>query len=106
MLFDCLRQTKDGIELRLICAPSSRRVGIHNVVEDGHGGKALKISVSAPPEDGKANKSVIELLAKAWKLPKSRISILRGEAQKHKTILLSGEAPELMKKLGDWWRDE
>lgn len=44
----------------------------------------FKIWVTEPPEKGKANKQVIELLAKHFKIPKSHISIKAGTTSKEK----------------------
>jgi len=46
----------------------------------------LKIKVSAPAVDGKANKAVIELLATYFKIRKSAISIVKGEKGRDKII--------------------
>jgi uncharacterized protein len=48
--------------------------------------KILLIKVTAPPEDGKANKSVIELLRKHCKVSKASFKIIKGEKSRHKTI--------------------
>jgi uncharacterized protein (TIGR00251 family) len=45
-----------------------------------------KVKVQAPPEDGKANKAVIQLLAKHFKVPKNRIQIIAGEKSPQKII--------------------
>ena len=45
-----------------------------------------EVKVSVPPEKGKANKKVIELLSKHFKIPKSKISIVSGELFKEKVI--------------------
>lgn len=50
-------------------------------IEDG-----VRVWVTAPPEDGKANKAVIALLAKALGLPKSALAVARGEASRDKVI--------------------
>jgi uncharacterized protein (TIGR00251 family) len=46
----------------------------------------LKIKVQAPPEDGKANKAVIKLLAQHFKIPKNRVKIIAGEKSHQKII--------------------
>ncbi|MDR0417882.1 MAG: DUF167 domain-containing protein [Puniceicoccales bacterium] len=46
----------------------------------------LKVKVQTPPEDGKANKAVIQLLAKYFKVPKNRIRIIAGEKSSQKII--------------------
>jgi uncharacterized protein len=60
---------------------------------DGLGGAhdgALKVSVSAAPEKGKANKAVLSLLAKSLGIRKSALSILSGETSSRKKVMASG----------------
>jgi uncharacterized protein (TIGR00251 family) len=45
-----------------------------------------KIKVQTPPEDGKANRVLIQLLAKHFQLPKNRIKIITGEKSHQKII--------------------
>ena len=47
---------------------------------------ALKASVTAPPEDGKANDAVIALLSQEWRLPKSAFAVIKGAATRDKTL--------------------
>lgn len=46
----------------------------------------FEVRVSVPPEKGKANQKVIELIAKHVKVPKSRIKIISGELYKEKIL--------------------
>lgn len=48
----------------------------------------LKVYVHAPPEKGEANKEVIELLSAFFKLPKSKIILVKGQTSRIKTFLL------------------
>lgn len=52
----------------------------------GDNGPYVKLRVTAVPEDGKANKAVVKLLAKAWGVPKSALSIVIGETSRDKVI--------------------
>ena len=54
----------------------------------------LKVCVTQSPEKGKANKAVIELLAKSLKLRKSQIELLSGETSHQKRFLIRGITPE------------
>lgn len=58
----------------------------------GWHGEALKIAVTAVPERGKANAAVQELLADTLRLPKSAITLLRGDTQSQKLFEISGLA--------------
>lgn len=48
----------------------------------------VKVKITAPPVDGKANKCLIEYLSKLFKVPKTSFEILRGETSKEKTLLI------------------
>ena len=63
-------------------ASQTKVVGIH--------GDALKISVTAPPVEGKANAALIKFLAKLLGIPKSAITIQSGEQGRTKRFLLRG----------------
>lgn len=59
----------------------------------GWRGDALKISITAAPEKGKANKAVIKLLAAQLDIPAASISIKRGQTSPDKTIEILGLSP-------------
>ena len=56
----------------------------------GREGEAVKIKVTAPPVDGKANKAVIELLSKQLNISKKDIQIISGEKSRNKRIRVYG----------------
>ncbi len=55
-------------------------------IEDGQ----LRVRVTVVPEDGKANKAVIALLAKALGVSKSSLEIVRGETARDKLVRIKG----------------
>lgn len=71
-----------GITLNIKVIPNSSRNEL--VKED----ERIRLKITAPPVDNKANKFVIEYLAKYFKIPKSSIQILRGNTSREKTLLL------------------
>lgn len=71
------------IDARII--PKSSR---NEVVSEESG--LVKIKVTSPPVDGKANKAVVDLLAKQLKVPKKDIQIVSGEKSRNKKIRISG----------------
>lgn len=93
--------TADGVRLRLKVRPQARRAGIDGVVPD-RDGEALSVSVTAAPEDGKANAAVIALLASALEVTKSAISVTQGAAARRKTIHVAGDAVALAATLESW----
>ncbi len=67
----------------------------------GYRGEALVVRVTAAPEGGKANEAIIETLAKALGVAKSRITIVRGMTSRQKTAEVEGlDAPEIRERLG------
>lgn len=59
--------------------PNSRKESVL-VLEDG----SLKVSVNAPPVDGKANRRVVELLAEHFGVAKSKVELVSGASAKKK----------------------
>lgn len=47
---------------------------------------AVQVAVTSPPHDGKANRHVLKLVAKALGVPQSAVTIVRGSAGKHKVL--------------------
>ncbi len=78
-------QTSEGLLINVRAQPRSSRAGL-----DGLIGDALKVRIRSAPVDGKANKELIETLADAFNLPKSRVVFKSGETSKTKRILLVG----------------
>ncbi len=62
------------------------RGGERILIEETPEGPRARIWVSAPPEDGKANTAVCRLVAKALGLPKSAVSVLRGDTSREKLL--------------------
>ena len=78
-------ETPEGVVLNVRAQPRSSKAGL-----DGLIGDAVKVRVRSAPVDGKANKELVETIADAFGLPKSRVSFKSGETSKTKRILLSG----------------
>ena len=60
----------------------------------GRLGEALKIRVAAPPEGGKANREILELLAERLGLPAASVTLVSGAASPAKVIELRGLTAE------------
>jgi uncharacterized protein YggU (UPF0235/DUF167 family) len=65
----------------------------------------LKAAVTAAPEDGKATAAVIALLAGAWRLPKSAISLKQGAASRDKVFSVSGDAETVTARIDAWMKE-
>jgi uncharacterized protein (TIGR00251 family) len=67
----------------------------------GELGDALKLSLIAPPVEGRANEACIELLANLLKVPRSSVTIASGQNSRRKVIRVAGlSAAEITRRLG------
>jgi len=84
-----VRASAAGAILAVRVSPAARKSRLLGI----HGG-ALKISVAAPPERGRANDATLDLLSGLLDVEKSRLSIASGETSRDKSVLLRGFTPE------------
>ena len=74
--------------------PGARQNAIIGWEDDLFGERTLKVQVTEIPEKGKANKALIKLLSKEWKIAKSAITIIRGETSRTKILEIEGHIPD------------
>lgn len=91
-----------GLKLALRLTPKASRDRVEGMVADADGQWVLKASVTAVPEDGKANAALIKLLSKEWRVPKSCIEIVQGATDRRKLLLITGDAEDLGRRLDEW----
>ncbi|WP_255936492.1 DUF167 family protein [Kordiimonas sp. SCSIO 12610] len=99
---DFIRLTDNGCILKIHLTPNASRNALGRVDRDSGGNQRWRISVTSVPEKGRANKSLIELLSKKLRLPKSSIHLIAGEHIRQKTILIKGDGKylcEVMEKI-------
>ena len=89
-----LRSDARGITLTLKVQPKSSRDAIEGPVATPDGW-ALKIAVTAPPDKGKANAQVIALVAEAFGVAKSNVTLTLGENDRRKVVHVAGPAKDL-----------
>jgi hypothetical protein len=82
-----LRDTPDGCILPVRVHPGAKR----NAVTGTHDG-ALKISLTTPPTDGRANEALIAFVAEHLRLPRARIVLLTGTTSRSKTLRITGRS--------------
>jgi len=89
----------DHIRLTVRLTPNASRDGVEGVEQSADGDVFLKVRVTAVPEDGKANKALIQLLAKALRIPKSSISFVSGETARKKILRIEGDPEDVISKV-------
>ena len=80
-----VKECDGGCTLPVRAQPGARRNGIVGI----HQG-SLKVAVTAPPEDGKANRALIETLAQELGLKRSQVELIKGQGNREKTFLIRG----------------
>jgi len=84
-----ITKTNTGATFRVRVQPGASKNEIVGVRED-----TLRIRISAPPLQGKANKMLIQFLAKQLTVKRSQLEIVNGHATRNKTIHIVGEGIE------------
>ena len=85
----------EGCVLPVRAQPGARRTGIV-----GEQAGCLKVAVAAPPDQGKANKALVEVLAESLGLKKSQVELISGATSRAKKFLLRGiSAAEALARL-------
>ena len=88
----------EGVLLPVRAKPGARKAGIQ-----GERNGALVVAVTAPPEDGRANEALVELLHERLGLKRSRIELVSGQKSRDKRFLLRGiTRAEVVVLLGKW----
>jgi len=75
----------DGVTFAIKVHPRAKKNAI-----TGEVGDALKLSLTAPPVDGKANDACIDFFAKLLKVARSSVTIAAGQSSRNKVIRVAG----------------
>ena len=91
-----IQDTSDGATFAVKIHPGARKNALN-----GELGDALKLSLTAPPVEGRANQACIDFLANLLKVPRSSVTIASGQNSPRKVIRVRGvSADEVQKRLG------
>jgi len=85
--------------VRVRLTPKASRDRITGLAAEPGGGAALKVTVTAAPEKGKANAALIRLLAREWRMPASSMAVTAGTTDRRKTVTVSGDPNTLLGRL-------
>ncbi|MGH9636700.1 MAG: DUF167 domain-containing protein [Candidatus Angelobacter sp.] len=78
-------QGAQGVSFAVKVHPRARKNAITGTVGD-----ALKLALTAPPVEGKANQAVIEFFADLFAIPRSSVTIASGETSRNKIVRVAG----------------
>ena len=88
-----VREVADGATFAIRVHPRAKKNAI-----TGEIGDALKLSLTAPPVDGKANAACIDFFAKLLKVPRSSVTIASGETSRNKVVRVIGLSAEEVRR--------
>jgi uncharacterized protein (TIGR00251 family) len=77
----------DGCTLSVRVHPGARKNSVTGVHAD-----AIKIALTAPPVDGKANEALVAFLADALHLPRARVALVAGATSRAKMVRITGKS--------------
>jgi uncharacterized protein YggU (UPF0235/DUF167 family) len=79
----------DAVDLFIKVTPGARREALGGIADDGLGVRRLVVTVTAKAEGGRANRAVVRLLAKSWRIAPSAVELTAGQASRLKRVRLS-----------------
>lgn len=80
-----VQETGAGVSFAVRVHPRAKKNGI-----TGEIGDALKLSLTTPPIEGRANEACIEFFAKLLRVPRSSVTIASGQSSRNKVIRVAG----------------
>jgi uncharacterized protein (TIGR00251 family) len=90
-----IRDTPQGATLQVKVHPRAKKNAIAGEVGD-----ALKLTLTAPPVEGRANQACISFLSELLNVPRSSVTIAAGQSSRNKVIRIAGmTASEVRQRL-------
>lgn len=80
-----ISDTPQGARFAVRVQPRARRNALAGEV-----GEALKVALTAPPIEGKANEACVEFFAKLLRVPRSSVTIVAGLRSRNKMVRIAG----------------
>jgi uncharacterized protein len=80
-----VQENAKGVSFAVKVQPRARKNAITGAVGD-----ALKLALTAPPLEGRANQAVIDFLAEALEIPRASVTIASGETSRRKVVRVNG----------------
>jgi hypothetical protein len=80
-----ISESARGVSFSVKVHPRARKNAITGTMGD-----TLKLALTAPPVEGKANHAVIEFFADLFEIPRSSVTIASGETSRNKVVRVSG----------------
>jgi uncharacterized protein (TIGR00251 family) len=89
-----VHETSGGVTFAIKVHPRSKKNQIIGVIGD-----ALKVSLTAPPADDRANQACLDFVCEQFNISRSSIAIISGHHSRNKVIRISGISPQHLIKI-------
>lgn len=99
-----VRTAAQNLLLRVRVTPKSSSNAVEGLARASDGAMSLQVRVTAQPDKGKANKAVIQTLARDLGLAKSQLTIASGATSRQKTVRIVGEKQMVLSALQEYLR--
>jgi uncharacterized protein len=90
---------KSGLRVAIRVSPRSQADRVVGIIPTAAGGRAFKVTVSAIPQNGRANEALLQLLARDWDVPRRDLTIVQGASSRNKVVAIAGDPRRLIKKV-------
>jgi hypothetical protein len=88
-----VRESAQGATFAVKVHPRARRNAVTGVL-----GEALKLALTAPPVEGKANEACLQYLAEVLGVPRAALTLLSGETSRQKLVRVAGVPAEEVRR--------
>lgn len=88
-----VQQLDHSVSFHVRVHPRAKKNGLTGEISD-----ALKVSLTTPPLDGRANEACVEFFAKLLKVPRSSVTIASGQRTRNKVIRVAGVSAEYVQE--------
>jgi uncharacterized protein (TIGR00251 family) len=88
-----IRETAKGLTFAVKVHPRARKNAITGTVGD-----ALKLALTTPPVDGRANDAVVEFFADFFQIPRASVTIASGASSRNKVVRITGATTEQVRR--------
>jgi len=87
------------VRIAIRLTPRARADRLEGIARLADGAAVLKVSVTAPPLEDRANDALLQLLAREWDLPRRDLALVGGRKSRNKIVRIAGEPTALMRRL-------
>ena len=92
-----VRETAQGATFAVKVHPRARKTALTGIFGEGPEA-AIKVALSAPPVEGRANEALIEFFAEMFGVSRSAVSVIAGIQSRNKVVRVSGRAARDIEK--------